>query len=60
MKKIGNLFELARQSLEKRNKQFTNVDVIDVAIELRHRLDDIELLKHRKANKKYYINNKIG
>lgn len=58
MRKIGNLFELARKQLEKTKVKFSPLNVIDRTIELRSRLDDIEVLKHRKSNKKHYTNKK--
>jgi len=60
MKKISNLFELAREQLIKKKKPFTALEVIDRAVELRQKLDEIEVLKHRKANKKYYMKHFFG
>ena len=59
MKKTGNLFEVAREQLEKerieKNElEFTFSDVIDRAVEIRKRLDEQEVRKHNKSNKKWY------
>jgi hypothetical protein len=55
-----NLFEIAREQLEKKKIKFTPLDVIDRAIVIRRRLDELEAKKHRKANRKNYVKNKIG
>jgi len=55
MKKTGNLFELAREQLEKEKVKFTPLDVINRAILIRKRLDEQENEKRRKKNRKYYL-----
>jgi hypothetical protein len=60
MKYTGNLFEIARQQLEKKKRPFTALRVVNRAIAIRRKLDRIEVLKHRKANKKYYMKKRTG
>jgi hypothetical protein len=55
MKKTGNLFEVARQNLEKKKRPFTPMNVIEEAIRLRKVLDDKEDERRRKINRKYYL-----
>jgi hypothetical protein len=53
--KTGNLFEVARQNLEKKKVKITPLKVIDEAIRLRKVLDDKEDERRRKTNRKYYL-----
>jgi hypothetical protein len=55
---MPNLFELARKQLENKKVKFTTIDVIDRAVAIRRRLDEIETKKHREANRMYYLKKK--
>jgi len=58
MKKTGNLFEIAREQLEKEKEEVTPLDVIDRAILIRKRLDEQEVKRQSKAFKKWYLKKK--
>jgi hypothetical protein len=69
MKKIGNLFFLAEKQLQKENRQYTLLDIIDKAVVIRKWLDKNEgkvkkIMKltreelkrnNRESRKRYYL-----
>jgi len=53
--KKGNLFEVARKQLKRKNIKITPIMVLDKAIEIRKKLDDKEEQRRKEINKKHYI-----